>query len=124
MSDIKLNASGDIDITNGAASLTEDRISSVAQRLAIRLRFFQGDWFLDLAFGVPYHGRVLVRDANEADLYQLFQFVIESMPGIQAVEELSVTAGTSDDRRLSIVGSALADTGELIPFNTGVPVAA
>jgi hypothetical protein len=123
MSDIKLNAAGDLDLTNGAASVHTDRLDAIAQRLTIRLRFFQGEWFLDLAFGVPYHGRVLIRGANEADLFQLFQFVIESMPGIQAVEELSVIAGGSDDRRLSVVGSALAEAGGLIPFNTGVPVA-
>lgn len=121
MTDIKLDATGDIDITDGSASLVTDPLEALVQRLTIRLRFFQGEWFLDLLFGVPYHGRVLIRGANEADMIQIFQFAIESMPGIQAVETLDIDF---DGRKVNITGSALGDTGELVSINTEVPIAA
>ena len=48
---------GDLTWKNGPLTpsyTTQSRVDVVAQRLLIRLRNFEGEWFLDTSYGVPY----------------------------------------------------------------------
>lgn len=120
MISLKLDGSGDIALTNGSPSLIEGA-DALVQKVGIKLRFFQGEWFLDLLFGMPYHGRILVRGVNEADVYQIFQSEIEKIPGIVAVEELKIDFGDSDNRVMRVTGRAVGSSGEEVPINTESP---
>ena len=115
MTDLALGNDGQLDFSGGLSLVKDD--DALLQRIKVRLRFFVGDWFLDLGFGVPYFSRVFVKGPNQADLYQIFQNLLATTPGVALVEELSVEVGSSDDRTLRVSGSVLADSGELVPFS-------
>lgn len=40
----------------------------MVQNLKIRLRFFQGEWFLDIAQGLPFYESILVKNPNLPDI--------------------------------------------------------
>lgn len=62
----------------------------IAQRIAIRLKFWLGEWFLDTRQGVPYIERVLVAAPDLAVIRALFMRVIKSTPGVARVEDLTL----------------------------------
>ena len=119
MTDIALDGGGDILLTDGAAALV-DGADGVVQPLFIHLRTFQGEWFLNLRAGLPYFERILIRGANEADLFQIYHDAILSRPGIASVDSLSVDFGSSDNRVLSISGEATSNEGQ-VPISLVVP---
>lgn len=51
-----LLVNGDLQITSG--------LDATAQRLRISLRFFLGDWFLDLSAGIPYFESVFIKNPS------------------------------------------------------------
>ena len=108
----------DIVITDGALQLIEDTAQDdeLRQRVEFKLEFFRGDYAPNLAYGVPYYGRVLERGVNWADLYSIFTSAIEEEPGVSYVEELSIDIDRTT-RTLLVDGSARSETGELIPIN-------
>lgn len=52
--DLKLDTSNDITITDGDLVLTTTNTEMCVQTLGITLNTYQGEWFLDTTFGVPY----------------------------------------------------------------------
>lgn len=120
MSDIRIDASGDLDLTDGSASLAEGE-DAIVQRLRIFLAFFVGDWFLALNFGIPYVGRVLIRGVNEGDLLQLFASKIRTVPGVVGTAELNIDTGDSDNRTMTLTGTVLTDSGDEVEFTTLIP---
>jgi len=120
MTDALLTLDGDLDIRNGTVSLVSGA-DAIIQRIRVRLRAFQGDWFLDLRFGVPYFGRILVRNVNEADIFQIYQEVIATTPGVVSVDELELTLPTSDDRSLRVSASVtVTDSVVSIPIDVSI----
>ena len=55
MKDLKLNAAGDLDISNFDFAITND----LGQKLRQHLRLFKGEWFLNLDAGIPYFEDIL-----------------------------------------------------------------
>jgi len=51
-------ATGDLDLTNGKASLVYDD-ESLRQRIDCRLRLVKGEWFRDEESGTDYFGEIL-----------------------------------------------------------------
>ena len=102
MTDIKLNAAGDIDLSSGGAELVTG-LDASAQRLKIAMQSFQGDWFLDLADGLPYFGRILIKNLNEGDVQSLYFRQALRQPDVVSVDEISLTfLPTSTFRRLDV----------------------
>ena len=58
MTDVALNADGDLTIRDGDLHII-DGTEAIRQHLQVRLAFFGGEWFLDRGLGVPYFERVL-----------------------------------------------------------------
>ena len=55
MQDLALDADGDLELTGGAARLTDVASGeNVAQRLRVRLRLWRGDYVLDRRVGIPF----------------------------------------------------------------------
>lgn len=120
MTDIALDqTTGDLLLIDGAAAIV-DGLDGVVQRVYIKLRTFRGEWFLDLEAGLPYHDRVLIRGANEADLLSIFTQGILVVDGIESVDNLEMTFGDSDDRALRIEGEATSIVGT-VPISVEVP---
>ena len=118
MSDIKLNDQGDIDITDGQASIVEG-IDAAVQELAIRLQSFQGDWFLDLNDGIPYIGRIFVKNVNEADVQAIYTAAALKQPSVVSVDRLAITfTPTTDVRRLDLDAAVtFDDSAESVPVS-------
>ena len=88
---------------------------SIRQDLMVRLRWFKGEWFLDARVGVPWFQSILGHKAADATIERVLRRVIQTTPGIEAVEALSF-ALDPEDRELSITFRARATTGEPIEF--------
>lgn len=119
MTDIKLNAAGDIDLSSGGAELV-DGIDASAQGLKIALQSFRGDWFLDLRDGLPYIGRILIKNVNEGDVQSLFFQQALRQPDVVSVDRIAITfLPTSNDRRLDLdLAVTFAQSPESVPIST------
>lgn len=88
MIDKKLGPDGDIDISSGGAELVRGLDASV-QNLRIAFQSFEGDWFLDLRDGLPYVGRIFVKNANKGDIESLYRAQAKKQPDVVSVDSLS-----------------------------------
>lgn len=81
MSDLKLAENGELAIENFDLVIVTGP-DALAQRLAIKLRHFLGEWFLDTSFGVPYFESVLRKNPDPAQMNAAFTNAILSTPGV------------------------------------------
>ena len=86
---------GDLRLTDGQITLTPDLKTAVAQHIAIRLRMFFGEWFLDTAEGVPYFELILVKNPNLSQISDVFRTVILETPGVAGVDRLALEHDTA-----------------------------
>lgn len=117
MTDIKLNAAGEIDLTGGKASLVKDA-DAVGQKLRLKISSFQGDWFLDLLFGLPYFGRIFRRGVNESDLLQIYQNAIQTTRGVASIDSLTLALPDARNRFLTVEADVTTSTGDQINIST------
>lgn len=72
--DIKLDATtGDIAFVNGDALVTDIGAEDLAQRIQIRLKTFQGEWFMDNTLGVDWFGRVFGKSRSKTSVDAILQ---------------------------------------------------
>ena len=91
MKDMALDPkTGDLLLIENSASLVDD-IDQIAQNLAIRLRFIQGEWYLNIFAGIPYYEYFFVKEPNQI---QVESFLKEAIANTRGVEE--ITSFTSD----------------------------
>lgn len=90
---------------------TQPLTETVGQRLKIRLLTFQGEWFINTAYGVPYFSRLLgQKQTSKAAADLIFQQQILSEEG---VKEIVTFDSTFVNRRYSLVFSVRVVTGEV-----------
>ncbi len=113
MTDLAIDQNtGDVLIVNGGPVLVEGA-DAIGQRIYMKLRTFRGEHFLDQRAGLPYHDRILIRGANEADLFQIYQDGILSVPGVETVDKLVIDFGDSDTRTLRVTADITTTEGEV-----------
>lgn len=84
----KLNEDGDIYKESGKIALLSTVQEYVRQKLQIKFRTFQTEWFLDQAFGMPYLSNytggatILNKGMDKADIDALFVFEIRQEPEV------------------------------------------
>jgi hypothetical protein len=81
-------ASHDLLLTGGQLRLTSGVPEAAAQRLAVRLSMFLGEWFLDSTAGVPYFQSILTSVPDDAALRTIFRRQIEADPYVVTVTKL------------------------------------
>lgn len=64
---------------------------AVAQRIAVRFRWFLGEWFLDQRQGVPYFRDILIKAADPIVISYVFRQVLVTTPGVKSVISFSAT---------------------------------
>lgn len=81
-SDLLIGDDGDLALVSG--------IDSIAQHLTIRLRFFRGEWILDLRIGFPYFEEVLRKAPDLNVIRSLFREAILTTPGVLELADLTL----------------------------------
>ena len=82
MIDLKLNATGDLDISAAGDISSTD---SIIQAVRIRLLWFFGEWRLMPSLGFPYFENLLVKNPNESKLRHLIRETVMSVDGVTDV---------------------------------------
>lgn len=117
MTDIKLNAAGnDIDLINGGELVTG--VDAIVQHMLIRLRFFKGEYFLNLLLGFPYYQDVFRKAPKLVVVRSLFREVIRETPGVLDITAFELT--TTTDRLLTLRWTVIVD-GSDDPLNFTEP---
>lgn len=66
-------------------------VDQIAQNLAIRLRFIQGEWFLNILAGIPYYQYFFVKNPNQIQVETFLKDEISNTDGI-----IDITSFSSD----------------------------
>jgi len=114
MSDFKLNADHDLDLTKQRINIVEGE-EAIEQNVRIRLQFFFESWFLDLRQGIPFFRDILIKAPNMILVDSLFRNAVLSTQGISAVPSFSSAIDTAS-RLLTIRFTAIMDTGQTLEF--------
>lgn len=98
-------------------------IEAVAQRLRVRLRFFQGEWFLDRRQGIPYYRDIFRKNPNLAVINSIFRQVILGTPGVGRILKINSQVDPAQ-RLLTFTFDAQLEDGSIIraidePFLVG-----
>lgn len=104
MSDLLLNGSGDLDLSDFELQLVEGS-AAVAQEIKIAVLTFLGEWFLDTRRGFPWFERVFVKNPKISELQTLIARAIRAVPGVLEVPDVTIDLD-ADTRRASIAFSA------------------
>ena len=117
---LKLDASNDVVHDGKRLQLVSDR-EAIAQAIRTRLQFFQGEWWLDEAFGTPYFQTILGTKVPPAAIREVFRQVIADTAGVAEVQKLQLTESTPRNYTLSF--TVTTDLDELIvdTVPVGVP---
>lgn len=93
MSDIKLDPlTGDISLVGGTFTLTNDSTGeSLAQKIQIALRLFQGEWFVNAADGVPYFQQIFEFKNSKTLADAILRKYILDIPGVQSISYFQST---------------------------------
>jgi hypothetical protein len=83
----------------------------VAQRLFVRLNFFQGEWQRDLSAGTPYYQQLLRKAPSDRIIRAIFTQVILGAEGVQSLSSFGYTL--SRTRELSLVFTAVLEDGSV-----------
>lgn len=118
MIDLALDKTGDLLIEDYDLKLI-DGIDQVIQNVSIRLRFFLGEWFLDIESGIPYYQDFFIKAPNQIRIESLIKEEILDTDGINEITAFEAEFDSSL-REFSVNFSAQADEGE-IELEVSVP---
>lgn len=127
--DIKLDLNP-VSLSNGDAiwingPLTREGVTgpfteNVAQRLRIRLLTFEGEWFLDTTYGVPYWQRILGQKPTKSAIDQILQQEVLSENGVKEIVSFTssfVNRQYSASFQVRVVNGEVTDTININPVN-------
>lgn len=105
----------DLALENGNLVLCGDA-RAVAQHVVSRLRFFLGEWFLDLREGVPYWTEVFIKNPDTSVVRSLLTNVVTETPGVKEVTQSDFTYD-SQTRTLRWALNFDDDTGQSVELS-------
>lgn len=118
MNDLAFDNSGDLLIENFDISFVSG-IDQIVQNLAFRLRFFQGEWYLDIDAGIPYYEDFFIKAPNQIRIESLLKQEIIDTVGVLELTDFSSDFNSSL-RRFSVIFSASTNEG-IINLEVEVP---
>ena len=83
--DLKLDTDHDLKFVDNDLVVTEVESESLAQRLIIKLKTFQGEWYLDERVGIPYFQSILGKNRSKETIDAIFKRAITEEPEVQAL---------------------------------------
>lgn len=122
MSQIKLNSDGDIDITGNKFSLTvHNSDEEIAQRLVQKLKFFFGEWFLDVTQGVPWFQIIFEKGTSPDIIEGIIKEAIIETEGVVTLDRFEPLEYDPKTRELTVVFDVTTINGENLPINEVLP---
>jgi hypothetical protein len=103
--DLELSATGDFVWIEGPAQ--------IRQRIAARLKFWLGEYFLDVRQGVPYLRDVLVKNPDLNVIDSLFRRIVLSTPGVLSLSNFAIRFERAE-RRIYVTFHAKVEGGVVI----------
>lgn len=95
---------GDLALDDAGLEVVHTSLADeVAQRLTVRLKFFRGEWFLNLLEGTPYYERVLTKGVSDRVIQAVFGGVIRGTQGVSSLTSLTYSLGSDRVLTLSFV---------------------
>ncbi len=92
----------------------------VKMKISQRLKFFLGEWFLNVLEGVPFYAVVLVKNPDLDLVRSLYRRVILSVQEVASVTNLTLYFD-GDSRRLSVAFDAQLVTGGILAVRAPDP---
>ncbi len=111
MKDIKLDASGDLEILGGDLTLI-DESEQVAQNIKTRLLTIEGEWILDYTRGVPWFDKVFAPSTSIEERNALIKRAILGTKGVKAITKYEF-AMDYIERTFYVSFEATTDYGEV-----------
>lgn len=116
---VRVIPAGDIALVNGSYAIDKGA-AYTRTRLAARLKFWLGEYFLDRRKGVPYRKYVFIKNPNLDLIRLLYRRVITTCPGITALNTLDLDYQPAK-RKLGVAFHATAEDGQDIRVAFGDP---
>ncbi len=112
MNDIALDpATGDLLLVNFGAQIVTG-IDQIAQNLAIRLRFIQGEWYLNILVGIPYYQYFFIKNPNQIQVESFLKDEIVNTNGVEQITSFS-SDYDANHRKFNVVFSCMAVEQEI-----------
>ena len=112
MTDIILDTTHDLLVTNGDIKLFSDQEANTAQRVEINLLSFLGEWFRDINKGIPYLQTILGR-RNSLEVADVeIKSTIINTENISTITQY--TSSINSERKLTVTFSATLESGGTI----------
>ncbi len=108
--DIAMDVNTNDIILDNSDCLMIDNAERVAQQILITLRFWYGEWFLNVNEGVPYLEYILIKKPNMAHIRQILTEQIQSVEGVKSVTDMTLEFDQRA-RTLLVEYSATTDYG-------------
>jgi hypothetical protein len=102
---------GDLLLVESGAVLVDD-IDQIAQNLAIRLRFIQGEWYLNVLAGIPYYQYFFVKNPNQIQVESFLKEAIADTNGVLEITDFNSTYDESN-RSFGVVFSCRTVSGDI-----------
>ena len=93
MTDFYFNDAYDMSLDGSDIAFTDDD-NKVVQRLATRLQFITGEWFLDITAGLPYPEIIFEAGTSIDEVYNLLRDKIKNTDGVEKINSLTLTPDT------------------------------
>lgn len=113
---------GDLELTPAGRLFMRTTLADrVHQRLLARLRFFRGEWFLNLDAGMPYFQHILVKAPDLRLLKSIYTQAIRGVGGVREVLDVALTFDPRERRlsvsfRAELTDGTVYDTTNYAPF--------
>jgi hypothetical protein len=88
----------------------------IIQRLKVKLLWFQGEWFLDETYGMPYYQEIFVSGFNKEVIDDIFRLAISTEKGVTKLIKYSSTF-TPTTRTFAVSAKIQIEGGEVMNLN-------
>jgi hypothetical protein len=111
INDIALDSNGDLYFNDTGDMRLINGIDYVRQKTSIRLKWFLGEWYLNLLIGVPYYQKILIKNPNKLDIIGYLKRQILLTEGIEKLEKFNLEFVAR--RTISVKFMAITNYGKL-----------
>lgn len=119
--EVAIGLDGDLDLVNGDLRIASGP-EAVAQRVAVRLRTFRGEWIFDQLLGTPWIQQILGKSPNLQLISGILRRRILQSQGVSSLQTFSVRFDRSS-RQLVVTGRGRTDDSQTIDLESALEVA-